>query len=173
MTQTPGELLTAELKKRGIKKAELARTTKKSFQTIFNWCKDRGFGPDQRKEAARAIGESPGFFDHPDLAAQRENYRQAVLQKFRSHKVGRTLTEEEWRSIESFKWPEEVAPSESRYWGLVLVIRGQLSQSELQDTVDVMEQASQQVADRRGNASDAAGPAKKPRKKARSTKAPR
>jgi hypothetical protein len=143
MTQTPGQLLAAELERREIRLTDFARSAGRTFQTAYNWTKDKGFGTEQREVAARALGEPPDYFATPTLVEQREFYRRTVLKEFRAHHVGKTLTEEEWRSIESFRWPQEVAPSVSRYWGLVKVIRGELTAKEFDTTVDTVEQAMQ------------------------------
>jgi hypothetical protein len=144
MTTTPGALLTALLQGKRGEMTALAKKAGKSFQTIYNWTKDKGFGPDQRQLAAQLLGLPSDHFDHPDLVQQRETYRQTVLKMFRDHRIGKTLSPEEWRSIASFEWPVDVAPTVTRYWGLVLVMRGQLLPAEYQDSVDAVEQAVEQ-----------------------------
>ena len=142
MDPTPGELLAAILKKRGVKRTAFAREVGRTYQTVFNWTKDIGFGPEQRADAVRILRLNTDYFDHPDLVAQRENYRLAVLRKFRSHRIGKTLSDEEWKCLESVHWPEGVAPTETRYWGMTLVIRGAISPQEFADNIEANEQAS-------------------------------
>jgi len=148
MDPTPGELLTAVLKEKGVTKTALAVKTGRTFQTVSNWCKDIGFGEEQRALAVRALGLSEDYFSHPDLVAQRENYRIAVLRKFRSHRVGKTLSHEEWKCLESVRWPEGTEPTETRYWGMVLVMRGAITPQEFAENVEANVQASMRSVDK-------------------------
>lgn len=148
MTDEPHQVLEAQLEAREITKTAFAKRVGKSFQTVWNWTKGIGFGPDQRAIAARGLNEAPDYFEHPDLAQQRETYRLSVLKKFRASRVAKRITPEEWRSLETFKWPEEIAPTESKYWGLVLVIRGQLTPGEFTESADYNEQSDEQDAQR-------------------------
>jgi hypothetical protein len=148
---TPGQLLETVLKKRGIKKTAFAREAGRTYQTIFNWCKDIGFGPEQRAEARRILRITQvDYFDAPDLVAQRENYRLAVLRKFRYHPVGKTLTDEEWRTLESIQWPNDVMPSEELYWGMVLVMRRRITPAEFQANAIENAQAVLVVSEKSG-----------------------
>ncbi|MBA2684320.1 MAG: hypothetical protein H0X39_00325 [Actinobacteria bacterium] len=170
MRQTPGQLLAAELKRRKIPKSAFAKTVKRTYITINNWTKDEGFGAEQRVAAAAALQQPPDFFDRPDLAQQREQYRLDVLSEFLDSSLGTSLSPEERRSLESFRWPEGRAPTVSDCKGLVRIIRGQLTQAEFEASADAMRAAdpstppSQKRDDTGGRQSKERGQPTKPRK---------
>lgn len=138
MKKTPGEALAEELKRQGLSKSGFAKQVKRTFQTVFNWCRDEGFGVEQQAIAAAALRRPSDFFSYPDLVEQREAYRANILREFRDTSLGQTLTQDEWRSLESFRWPEGRAPTVVDCKGLVRIIRGQLTQAEFDASVDDM-----------------------------------
>jgi transcriptional regulator with XRE-family HTH domain len=141
MRPTPGQLLRDELKRQKISKSDFAKRVKRTFQTVFNWGKDEGFGPEQRALAAAELKQPPDFFDHPDLVRQREEYRELILKEFAEDRLGKTLTKEEWRSLHSFRWPEGREPTVSDCKGLVRIMRNQLTQAEYDASADDMRAA--------------------------------
>lgn len=141
MGQTPGDKLEWELSERDISKTDFAKTVKRSFQTVFNWCQNIGFKEAQQEIAAAALGEPSDFFKFPDLVAERENFRRSVLRSFAETKLGLTLSQDEVRSLESFRWPEGRSPSVSDCKGLVRIMRGQLTRAEFDDSADDMRTA--------------------------------
>jgi hypothetical protein len=60
---TPGQLLAAELERQNIARSEFARRARRTYQTVLNWTRDRGFSRAQRAEAARVLGLAPDCFD--------------------------------------------------------------------------------------------------------------
>lgn len=152
--ETPGQKLSRLIKQHfpgrranHTGKSQFARAIGKSYQTVDNWCNDKSFGPEQQEEAALGLGLARDAFSAPpgkeDL---RERYRSLVLAEFREHEYGRTLTQDEWRSIETFRWPERVTPRVEDYWGLALVMHGKLSPQELEASVHKVRRAAAQVA---------------------------
>lgn len=140
---TPGQLLAKVLKDRKIKKSAFSRMVGRSWVTVNSWTKGDGFGPEQQTMAAAALGEPSDFFNAPDLHEQREKFRRDVLKKFRLDALGKTLTQDEWRSLESFRWPEGRAPTLTDCRGIVRIIRGQLTQAEFDSSVREMTDADE------------------------------
>lgn len=141
MRQTPGQLLAAELKRRKLKKSEFARQIGKTYQTVNNWTKDEGFLAPQRAEAARGLGLPPDYFDRPDLAEQRESYRREVIEDFRRDAMTPPLTDEEWRSVESVRFPQDKLPTLAFYEGFVHLMRGNITATQFRQNVGPNEEA--------------------------------
>lgn len=136
MRQTPGQLFDQELKSRKIGKTAFAERIKRTYVTVNNWTKDEGFHSEQRALAARGLGLPSDYFDHPDLAAQREQYRLNVIDEFRHVWPPRPpLSEEEWRSLESIRFPQDKLPTVAFYEGFVHLLRGNISAAQFGNNV--------------------------------------
>ena len=126
MKATAGQLLLAELKRQRIGKTELAKLVGRTYATVNNWTKDKGFEPSARIAAARALKLPSDAFDAPSSTDLREQHRRKVLEEFFQDPTFADLTDEERYTIESIVLPKNSKATVGFYEMFTYLMRNKL-----------------------------------------------
>lgn len=149
MTQTLGEFLTAELKRLGVEKTELAARLKVKYPTVLRWTKDRGgFTYANRVGAAQALGLAADHFERPDHAAAHEAHCTRALDAFLASPLAAQVSDAEKASIAAFKPPIGQTPTPLFYAGALNLVRGLLPSENFAKELAENEALARSVAEK-------------------------
>lgn len=141
MIKSPGQLLSAELKRLRVQKTQLAERVGRKYATVNNWTKDKGFTKSARVAAARALNLPSDAFEAPSEASMRERHRRQMIDELYRNPAFADLTDEERHSVESVVLPKDRKATVSFYEMYVYLIRNKLERLlpaaiELNDALD-------------------------------------
>lgn len=129
--KTPGKMLEALLKKRGMEKTELGRRLGVGYLAVNRWTKNQHFNEENQARAAAELGESPDYFTQEMERNRRERaeYREAIFALFAQTKIGQTVTDDELRDLN--KLPESIVVTVEYLQATVLAMRGMIPSKDV------------------------------------------
>lgn len=134
MDRTPGQLLSAELKRLNVKKIDLARRIagpQAAWLLVHRWTQDRGFNEENQHKAEDALGLPRGYFTRPDQAAAKEAYRRKVFEGFCATELGQKASEQELRVLNAIPFLDDILPTPYFYAATLLALQNRLTPTEV------------------------------------------
>jgi transcriptional regulator with XRE-family HTH domain len=122
--------------------SDLAERLGVSFQTVYRWARgSAGFTERRQREVAALLGLSPTHFSEHEAVQKREQYRQKVFRQFLDTDLGRSTTDEERRLLSAPRFDEVRVPTVSMYRAWLLVLRGVLTEEQLERALEERQRA--------------------------------
>lgn len=131
MKITPGEFLSAELERLGLKRSDLAEKMGVRWPTVDRWTKDDGFTAKNRMAVAAALRLQSDHFEQPAHTVEHQLKCDEQREKFfASDLAPKDLTQEERDSLLSVQIPLDREPTPHFYAAFLYLLRGQLVTSK-------------------------------------------
>jgi transcriptional regulator with XRE-family HTH domain len=131
MKITPGEFLSAELERLGLKRSDLAEKMGVRWPTVDRWTKDDGFTAKNRMAVAAALRLQSDHFEQPAHTVEHQLKCDEQREKFfASDLAPKDLTTEERASLVSVQIPLDREPTQHFYAAFLYLLRGQLVPSK-------------------------------------------
>lgn len=134
-----------------IEQTELAKRCGVAFQTVWRWVHAKGHGFDEarQKQVAEVLGLPHNYFSNYEDLRVREQYRAKVFNKFLEDQLGHSATEDELRLLRAPRFDGKIAPTISTYRAWLLVLRGALTEEQLERALEerrrLLEEATAKV----------------------------